>query len=58
MAVFFSSYIFKNRRFDVVYTINGILGSLVGITGEFDLIEIWFNFLIVELELQIFASFL
>ncbi|XP_062580076.1 putative ammonium transporter 3 [Saccostrea cucullata] len=36
-----TSYIFKNRRFDVVYTINGILGSLVGITASCALAKPW-----------------
>ncbi len=28
------SYVFKKRKFDIGYLINGLLGSLVGITGK------------------------
>ena len=33
--VVFFSYIVKDRKFDVTYIINGLLGSLVAITGMF-----------------------
>lgn len=29
----FYSYVTKKRKFDIVYIINGVLGSLVSITG-------------------------
>jgi len=32
MCCYFS-YIVKDRRFDVTYIINGLLGSLVAVTG-------------------------
>ena len=32
-CVFLFSYIVKDRKFDVTYIINGLLGSLVAITG-------------------------
>ncbi|ELT96437.1 hypothetical protein CAPTEDRAFT_62344, partial [Capitella teleta] len=40
------SYIFKKRTFDVPYMVNGILGSLVGITALCALAEPWESFTI------------
>ena len=39
--IFLFSYIVKDRKFDVTYIINGLLGSLVAITGMVILYTVW-----------------